>query len=151
MIGDINQGQYATPQEELGQCWHDDMIWWGPTGIGASYTIERYIQQHQRPFRTQNEGRRFNGHICRMAEGNYGGFFGWPNLSLKPTGGYLGMPPFDSYADMRIVLWMDMYRRDGDKLLGRVWVGHWWWQARPFSFTKLAGRKLDIYRSAAFP
>ncbi|MGB2399791.1 MAG: nuclear transport factor 2 family protein [Candidatus Puniceispirillaceae bacterium] len=113
MIGDINQGQYATPQEELGQCWHDDMIWWGPTGIGASYTIERYIQQHQRPFRTQNEGRRFNGHICRMAEGNYGGFFGWPNLSLKPTGGYLGMTPFDGYADMRVV---DMYRRDGDKL-----------------------------------
>ena len=48
-----------------------------------------------------------------MAEGNYGGFFGWPNLSLKPTGGYLGMTPFDGYADMRVV---DMYRRDGDKL-----------------------------------
>ena len=113
MIGDINQGQYASPQEELAQCWHEDMIWWGPTGIGASYTIERYIEQHQRPFRTQNEGRRFNGHICRMAEGKYGGFFGWPNLSLKPTGGYLGMPPFDGYADMRVV---DIYRRDGDKL-----------------------------------
>ncbi len=113
MISDINQGQYASPQEELRQCWHEDMLWWGPTGIGASYTIERYIDQHQRPFRTQNEGRRFNGHICRMAEGNYGGFFGWPNLSLKPTGGYLGMPPFDGYADMRVV---DIYRRDGDKL-----------------------------------
>ncbi len=113
MIGDINQGQYATPEEELRQCWHEDMLWWGPTGIGATYTIERYIQQHQRPFRTQNEGRRFNGHICRMAEGNYGGFFGWPNLSIKPTGGYLGMPAFNDYADMRVV---DIYRRDGDKL-----------------------------------
>ena len=113
MISDINDGQYATPQDELRQCWHEDMLWWGPTGIGATYTIDRYIQQHQRPFRTQNEGRRFNGHICRMAEGQYGGFFGWPNLSLKPTGGYLGMPPFDGFADMRVV---DIYRRDGDKL-----------------------------------
>ena len=113
MIGDINHGQYASPQDELRQCWHEDMLWWGPTGIGASYTIDRYIQQHQRPFRTQNEGRRFNGHICRMAEGQYGGFFGWPNLSLKPTGGYLGMPPYPDYADMRVV---DIYRREGDKL-----------------------------------
>ena len=113
MIGDINNGDYTSPQEELRQCWHEDMLWWGPTGIGATYTIDRYIDQHQRPFRTQNEGRRFNGHICRMAEGHYGGFFGWPNLSLKPTGGYLGMPPFHDYADMRVV---DIYRRDGDKL-----------------------------------
>jgi len=113
MIGDINEGQYATPQDELRQCWHEDMLWWGPTGIGATYTIDRYINQHQRPFRTQNEGRRFNGHICRMAEGAYGGFFGWPNLSIKPTGGYLGMPPFDDYADMRVV---DIYRREGNKL-----------------------------------
>ena len=57
MIGDINHGQYTSPQDErLRQCWHEDMLWWGPTGIGASYTIDRYIQQHQRPFRTQNEG-----------------------------------------------------------------------------------------------
>ena len=113
MIGDINNGYYTSPQEELRQCWHEDMLWWGPAGIGATYTIDRYIDQHQRPFRTQNEGRQFNGHICRMAEGHYGGFFGWPNLSLKPTGGYLGMPPFYDYADMRVV---DIYRRDGDKL-----------------------------------
>ena len=113
MTSDINQGQYATPQEELRRCWHEDMLWWGPTGIGASYTIDRYIDQHQRPFRTQNEERRFNGHICRMAEGKYGGFFGWPNLSIKPKGGYLGMPPYNDYADMRVV---DIYRRDGDKL-----------------------------------
>ena len=118
MSADINEGQYATPEDELRQCWHDDMLWWGPTGIGATYTIDRYIQQHQKPFRTQNEGRRFNGHICRMAEGNYGGFFGWPNLSLRPSGGYMGMPPYHDFADMRVV---DIYRRKGDKL-AENWV-----------------------------
>ena len=102
----------ATPQDELARCWHDDMLWWGPDGIGATYTIARYIDQHQRPFRTQLGARTFNGHICRMAEGSYGGFFGWPNLTMTSVGGYLGLPE-GTVGDMRVV---DMYRRDGDKL-----------------------------------
>ena len=114
MIGDINaQGRQMTPQEELAQSWHDDMIWWGPDGIGATWTIDRYIEQHQRPFRTQIRDRRFNGHICRLAEGNFGGFFGWANLTLANSGGYMGLPMGPGPADMRVV---DMYRRDGDKL-----------------------------------
>lgn len=107
-----------SPQDELARDWHDDMIWWGPTGIGATYTINRYIEQHQRPFRTQLGARTFNGHICRMAEGNYGGFFGWPNLTMACSGPYLGLPPSGKKADMRVV---DIYRRDGDKL-AENWV-----------------------------
>ena len=37
--------------EELRRSWHEDMIWWGPAGIGATYTIERYAEQHSGPFR----------------------------------------------------------------------------------------------------
>jgi hypothetical protein len=117
MIGDINNRQiYATPEEELSQCWHDDMIWWGPEGIGATYTQSRYIEQHQRPFRAHLADRKFNGHIARLAEGNFGAFFGWPNLTLRPTGGFMGIPIGDEptrTADMRVV---DVYRRDGEKL-----------------------------------
>ncbi|UWQ16842.1 ester cyclase [Jannaschia sp. M317] len=102
----------ATPQDELSRCWHDDMLWWGPDGIGATYTIDRYIEQHQRPFRTHLSNRTFNGHVCRLGEGNFGGFFGWPNLTMTPVGGYMGLPAGPP-ADMRVV---DMYRRDGDKL-----------------------------------
>ena len=113
MIGDINtHHKYDTPQQELARCWHDDMLWWGPEGIGATYTIDRYVEQHQRPFRTQIKDRVFNGHICRLAEGNFGGFFGWANLTVTNAGGYLGMPT-GAPAEMRVV---DMYRRDGDKL-----------------------------------
>lgn len=128
MIGDIaansNSAENAaprdaTPQDELKRCWHDDMLWWGPEGIGATYTIDRYIEQHQRPFRTQLSDRVFNGHIAKLAEGSYGGFFGWPNLTLRPTGGYMGLPADgESTADMRVV---DIYRRDGDKL-AENWV-----------------------------
>lgn len=120
MIGDIaansNTGPDAkpreTPQEELARCWHDDMLWWGPDGIGATYTIDRYIVQHQRPFRKHLTNRKFNGHVAKLAEGNYGGFFGWANLTVTPLGGYMGMPKGPE-ADMRVV---DIYRRDGDKL-----------------------------------
>lgn len=128
MIGDISANSNspsvvaprdATPQEELARCWHDDMIWWGPDGIGATYTIDRYIEQHQRPFRQHLSNRVFNGHVAKLAEGNYGGFFGWPNLTLTPTGGYLGLPANGlATADMRVV---DIYRRDGEKL-AENWV-----------------------------
>ena len=123
MIGDISANSTAkdvvkprdaTPQEELSRCWHDDMLWWGPDGIGATYTIDRYVEQHQRPFRTQLKDREFNGHFAKLAEGNYGGFFGWPNLTVTPTGGYMGLPANGlTSADMRII---DIYRRDGEKL-----------------------------------
>ncbi|MGI9390199.1 MAG: nuclear transport factor 2 family protein [Boseongicola sp.] len=114
MIFDINNHEnYQTPQQELSHCWHDNMIWWGPDGIGATYTIDRYIEQHQEPFRNKLKDRRFNGHVCRLAEGNFGGFFGWANMTISNAGGYLGLPESNVNAEMRVI---DMYRRDGEKL-----------------------------------
>jgi hypothetical protein len=122
MIGSIDHANAApkppAPRDELAVDWLDDMIWWGPTGIGATYTIDRYIEQHQGPFRRAMEGRVLNGHLCRMAEGHYGGFFGWPNLTLTNRNGFMGVPGNDIRADMRVV---DIYRREGDKL-AENWV-----------------------------
>ena len=70
-------------------------------------------------------GKRFNGHICRFAEGNYAGFFGWPNLTNTPTGGFLGLPASDKSSDMRVV---DIYRREGDKIAENwVLIDLPWW------------------------
>ena len=113
-----NWDQKLSLEQELRLSWHENMIWWGPTGIGSSYTIERYIQQHAGPFRSSFKNRDFNGHICRMAEGEFGGFFGWPNLTLEPTGGFMGMPATGKSGEMRVI---DIYRRDGDKL-AENWV-----------------------------
>jgi len=100
--------------DTLRRVWHEDMIWWGPAGIGASYTIPRYIAQHCQPFDDAlNEGYRFNGHLCRLAEGHFGGFFGWANLTVQNAGGYLGMTAGPGPADMRVV---DMYRAQDGKL-----------------------------------
>ena len=116
---DLNKTENDCPPPELlTKTWHDDMIWYGPAGIGASYTIPRYQEQHQFPFRRGLKDKVFNGHICRFAEGNYAGFFGWPNLTNTPIGGFLGLPASNIAADMRVV---DIYRREGEKL-SENWV-----------------------------
>ena len=100
--------------EELTLDWHDDMIWWGPGGIGASYTINGYTKGHTKPFQDSLEFIKFNGHILSSAEDDLGGWFGWPNLIMKSMGGYLGLTnASDIESEMRVV---DLYRRDGDKI-----------------------------------
>lgn len=119
MISDLGQWQSGLPlEEELARTWHDDMIWWGPAGIGATYTIERYAKQHSGPFRASFAERSTTGHLCRFAEGPYGGFFGWPNFTARPTGGFMGMPATGKAGEFRVV---DLYRREGDKL-AENWV-----------------------------
>ncbi len=128
MIDDLNQlnlsGSMGCPPEVLARTWHKDMIWYGPCGIGASYTIERYQKQHQLPFRNGLGDKKYNGHVCRFADGEFACFFGWPNLTNTPTGGFLGMPS-SVQADMQVV---DIYYRRDDKLSENwVFVDIPWW------------------------
>ncbi len=125
MIADLGQanltaaasGDNRVNPDLLASSWHDDMLWMGPEGIGATYTIARYQQQHQYPFRFNLTDKRFHGHVARLAEGNYAAFFGWANLTNRATGGLMGLPSSNA-AEMRVV---DVYRRDGDKL-AENWV-----------------------------
>lgn len=122
MVADLSalndSGAMGCPPEVLEQSWSKDMIWYGPGGIGATYTIPRYQEQHQLPFRNNLKDKKFNGHVCRFAEGNFACFFGWPNLSNTPIGGFLGLPGGEIRADMQVV---DVYYRDGNKL-SENWV-----------------------------
>ena len=114
MITDLGTWQTEIPlEQELARSWHDDMIWWGPAGIGATYTIERYAKQHSGPFRAGLSDRTGTGHIARIAEGHYGGFFGWPNFTAKVTNGFLGLPYNETPCEFRVI---DIYRREGNKL-----------------------------------
>lgn len=113
MTRELTGSDMRSDGSELGNTWHDDMLWFGPAGIGATYTQHRYDQQHQRPFARGLEDIVFNGHISRIAEGEFAGWFGWANLSMKASGGFLGMPASDRPTEMRVV---DIYRRDGEKL-----------------------------------
>lgn len=111
-MGDSRSGAQDY-RAHLAECWHEDMLWWGPCGIGATYTIDRYREQHGVPFRDGLTDYRFNGHLCRLAEGHFGGFFGWANLTVRNAGGYLGMTGGPGPADMRVV---DLYRVQDGKL-----------------------------------
>ncbi|MCF2871903.1 ester cyclase [Octadecabacter sp. G9-8] len=114
MCSDLGTWALGLPlEEELARTWHDDMIWWGPAGIGATYTIERYAKQHSGPFRAAFYDRSFTGHEARVSEGHFGGFFGWPNFTAKHRGGFMGLPANDKDCEFRVI---DIYRRDGDKL-----------------------------------
>jgi hypothetical protein len=104
--------------------WHENMIWYGPCGIGATYTIERYFKQHQDPFTFGLDDKKFVGHKVRFAEGPFCCFFGWPNLTNTPNGGYLGLPASRN-AEMQVV---DVYSREGDKLAENwVFIDHLYW------------------------
>ncbi len=129
MISDLGTWKLGLSlEEELARTWHNDMIWWGPAGIGSTYTIERYAKQHSGPFRSAFSERSVTNHVCRLAEGNYGGFFGWPNFTARLTGEFMGMPATDRMGEMRVI---DIYRRQGEKL-AENWVFidllHFWKQ-----------------------
>lgn len=143
MISDLGAWRSGLPlEEELARTWNDDMIWWGPAGIGATYTIERYAKQHSGPFRAAFAERSETTHICRLAEGCYGGFFGWPNFTAVHRGGFMGMPGSGERGEMRVI---DIYRRAGEKL-AENWIFidllHFW-KTQGVDF--LAGERLAAH------
>ncbi|CAK8997985.1 unnamed protein product [Durusdinium trenchii] len=121
MIDDLSQQNHSFTFDPsiLRRSWHENMTWYGPAGIGATSSIERYQEQHQLPFRAQLADKRFHGHQVRIAEGNYAAYFGWPmNLTNTNQGGFLGLPGGKPDAPMQVV---DVYRREGEKL-AENWV-----------------------------
>jgi len=127
MITELGQWQSELSlEDELRQSWAEDMIWWGPAGIGCTYTIERYAKQHSAPFSAGLTDRSKTQHIARLAEGNYGGFFGWPNFTARSVGGFMNMPASDTAGEFRVI---DIYRRSGDRLVEN-WIFidllHYW-------------------------
>ena len=105
---------------KLAETWHENMIWYGPSGIGSTLSIDGFKRQHQMPFRKALYSNRiFNGHKSRFTEGRYGGWVGWPSLTLTVKGGgFMGLLATNAEIDMRVV---DMYRREGDKI-AENWV-----------------------------
>ena len=129
MINDLGQWNSGLPlEDELRQTWCEDMIWWGPSGIGATFTIERYAKQHSGPFRAAFSERSKTNHTCRLAEGQFGGFFGWPNFTAKLSNNFMGFPATDKIGEFRVI---DIYRRSKNKL-AENWVFidllHFWKQ-----------------------
>ncbi len=113
MVTDLRAHTVQSPADHLDRFWTPDMCWFGPGGIGTSAFFEGYRRGHAGPFEQGLEYVRHTEHVARLGEGAFGGFFGYPSLTMRNTGGFLGLPANTRAADMRIV---DLYRREGDKL-----------------------------------
>ncbi|MEX0339981.1 MAG: ester cyclase, partial [Arenibacterium sp.] len=85
-------------------------------------------KQHSGPFRAAFSERTKTKHLCRMAEGHYGGFFCWPNFSARLTGGFMGMSASGQRGEFRGI---DIFCRAGDQLVEN-WIFidllHFWKQ-----------------------
>lgn len=112
MVTDLRRNGAESPTDHMSRFWTPDMAWIGPGGIGASTFFEGYRRGHTALFEEGLDYVYHTEHVARLGEGNYGGFFGYPSLTMKSTG-FLGLPASDTPADMRIV---DLYRREGDRL-----------------------------------
>lgn len=94
----LNSGN-ETPRDLLKKSWHDDMIWYGPAGIGASYSIPRYQMQNQMPFRKQLIDKAADEINAYFAEGDFVCFYA--SMSATATGGWLGLPSSGRSGKMR--------------------------------------------------
>ena len=112
MVTDLRANIVCSPGSHIIRFWTPDMTWFGPGGIGTSGFYDGYRRGHAGPFEEGLEYVRHTEHVARLGEGMFGGFFGYPSLTMKSKG-YLGLPASEIPADMRIV---DLYRREGDRL-----------------------------------
>ncbi len=116
-----------TRTETMQKFWTDDMIWYGPCGIGASYTIPRYQIQDQMHFR---EGLTDSGMVeyhSWFGEGHFACYYA--EMTATSRGGWLGMAagggPLEMRGDLDIY-----YIKDGK--ISENWclidLPHWLYQ-----------------------
>lgn len=107
--------------------WTPDMMWYGPSGIGATRGITGFERDHQIPFRRAfidrwaytHDVEDSGDHFAEVAVGNYAASGGWPSMRCTHAGdGLFGLARTDKRINMRI---NDFWRRDGN-LLAENWV-----------------------------
>ena len=102
----------------MGRYWRQDMMWYGPCGIGTARGISGFERHHQKPFLHAFPDRKGGTHRARLAEGPFVASTGWPSVRATHLGAYLGAPACNQPIQMRV---MDWWRCD-DGLLAENWV-----------------------------
>ena len=93
--------------------WHDEMMWYGPAGIGSNYRWDGFVKDHRTPFLTAFPDRKGGNHYCRIGDGNYAAVSGWPSMTMTHKSPYLGVPATNKKLTLRV---MDFYRCDGRQI-----------------------------------
>lgn len=96
-----------------------NMMWYGPSGIGTTKGLKEFQEKHQIPFLQAFPNRgvvKDNSltNYSNIADGNYTCHFGFPIMNGKHTGdGWLGLRATNKEFTMRV---MDFWRREDDNL-----------------------------------
>ncbi|MCY4020895.1 MAG: ester cyclase [Chloroflexi bacterium] len=108
---------------EQDKYWHQDMKWYGPSGIGGCFTLEEFEDFHQRNWLhgfgdrhlDMDRGGRSMGFI---GEGKYACGGVWDTYFSYNNGDYAGIPATGKLMTMRDFDW---WKREGDYLIEN-WV-----------------------------
>ena len=122
MLGDLHVYDPETGGSE-GQTgtdgyWHENMMWYGPAGIGSNFQWDGFVKDHRTPFLTAFPDRKGGNHYCRIGDGNYAAVSGWPSMTMTHQGDYLGVKASGKALTLRV---MDFYRCDG-RQINENWV-----------------------------
>jgi predicted ester cyclase len=98
--------------------WHQDMMWYGPAGIGSNFRWEGFVKDHREPFLRAFPDRKGGNHYCRIGDGNYAAVSGWPSMTMTFQGDYLGARADGRPLTLRV---MDFYRCT-DTQIAENWV-----------------------------
>lgn len=122
MLGDLHVYDPETAgsanQTGEGGWWAEDMLWWGPAGIGSNHRWEGFVRDHRAPFLAAFPDRRGGNHYARLGDGAYAAVSGWPSMTMTHRGPYLGTPATDRALTLRV---MDFYRLAGARI-AENWV-----------------------------
>ncbi len=121
------EGLLAMPQRNF---WHPKMMWYGPSGIGTTRSLEGFVDYHQLPFRIAfprrpdqpqppGMGKHGGSHYVRIGDGRFSATGGWPSRHMMHHGGgWLGLGASGRAVTMRV---MDFYCEDAG-LIRENWV-----------------------------
>lgn len=101
----------STGQTGKGGYWHEQMLWYGPAGIGSNHTYPGFDKFHRVSFLTAFPDRKGGNHFCRIGDGDFVASGGWPSMTMTHAGDYLGVPATHKKMSLRV---MDLWRvQDG--------------------------------------
>lgn len=122
MLGDLHtfdpESFSSSGQTGKAGYWHDDMLWYGPAGIGANYRWDGFVQDHRQAFLSAFPDRKGGNHYCRIGDGHYAAVSGWPSMTMTHQGDYLGVPASGKALTLRV---MDFYRCTDQQIMEN-WV-----------------------------
>ena len=118
-LGSYDPGNFGSEgQTGEGGTWADDMLWYGPSGVGSNYRWEGFVKDHRAAFLTAFPDRKGGDHYCRVSDGAYAAVSGWPSMRMTFRGDYLGAKADGRPLTLRV---MDFYRC-ADGRIAENWV-----------------------------